>query len=150
MIPTDDAVLPIRQDWRAEGATLFRAVLSSAGATAVDGIGYAVSFVIALRMGVESPYVVAAVLGAVAGAVTNFAVNRRWVFRSMGASLFAQGAHYAGVWLVTLLVLRTVLWFMVDRLGFDARVAWLPAKLVTWMAFSYPLQRIWVFKEELS
>jgi putative flippase GtrA len=136
MIPTDDAVLRVRHDWRAEGTTLFRALLSSVGASVVDGIGYVISFVIAIRAGVESPYLLAAVLGAIAGAITNFGVNRRWVFRSKGTSLLAQGAHYAGVWLVTLLMLRTLLWFMVDRFGMDARVAWLPAKLVTWTVFS--------------
>jgi len=144
---SNDAVLRLRNDWRTEGATFFRAVLSSVGASLVDGIVYMTWFAIALRMEVTSPYVISAVMGAVAGAVTNFGVNRRWVFRSKGASLWAQGANYAGVWLATLLLLRMLLWFMIDRLGFDARAAWLPAKLITWAAFSYPLQRVLVFKE---
>ena len=144
---SNDAVLRLRNDWRAEGATFVRAVLSSAGASVVDGIVYMVSFAIVLRMEVTSPYVIAAVVGAVAGAIANFGLNRRWVFRSKGASLWVQGANYAGVWLATLLLLRMLLWFMIDRLGFDARVAWLPAKLVTWAVFSYPLQRVLVFRE---
>jgi putative flippase GtrA len=142
-----DYVLRIRNDWRAESATFLRAVLSSVGASAVDGIVYMVTFSLARSWGIENAYLGGAVLGAIAGAIANFGVNRRWVFRSNSKPLFTQVTAYAVVWLATLLLLRVILVFMADQLGFDPRVAWVPAKLITWAAFSYPLQRALVFKE---
>jgi len=38
---------------------------------------------------------VAAVTGAVAGAVTNFSLNRQWAFGARSGSLAAQAARYA-------------------------------------------------------
>ena len=95
----------------------------------------------------KAPILLAAGFGAVAGAVANFGTNRRWVFQSKSKSLFTQAASYAVVWLVTLLLLRATLSLMAEHLGLDPRVASIPAKLITWAAISYPLQRALVFTE---
>ncbi len=135
---------PLLQRARREGAAAARAAVSSIVATAIDGIVYEVVLAATMRPR-HGPYAAAAVVGAVAGGVTNFVLNRRWVFRAESAPIVGQGARYAAGSLLTLLVLEAMLWIFVDRLGIDARVAWLPAKVLAWAAFSYPFQRIFVF-----
>jgi len=118
--------------------------VSSGVATLVDGAAYQ-AVLLGATPARHGAYGAAAVAGAVAGAVTNFSLNRHWAFRARNGPLAAQAARYALGSLMTLLVLEGLLWILVDRIGIDARVAWLPAKLVAWAAFSYPFQRMVVF-----
>jgi len=127
-----------------EAASAVRAAIPSVVATLTDGAFYELVLLAATRAG-RGPYAAAAVVGAVAGGVTNFTLNRRWAFRATSDPLVSQSARYAVGSVMTLLVLEAVLWVIVGRLGFDARAAWLPAKLFTWVAFSYPFQRVVVF-----
>jgi putative flippase GtrA len=126
-----------------EGAAAARAAVSSIVATLVDGMAYQIVLAAAPRG--HDFYFAAAVLGAVAGGVTNFLLNRRWAFRADGEPLLGQSAKYAAGSIMTLLVLEAMLWILVARAGVDARIAWLPAKVLTWAAFSYPFQRMVVF-----
>ena len=48
--------------------------------------------------------------------------------------------------LLTLLVMQLALSALITRASVDPRAAWLPAKLFTWLAFSYPFQRLVVFR----
>jgi putative flippase GtrA len=129
-----------------EGASAARAGVSSIVATLTDGAFYElVLFATMTRGEARGPYAAAAATGALAGAIANFTLNRFWAFRSKDKALVKQAAQYAAGSLMTLLVLEAVLWIVVERLGLDARAAWLPAKLFTWAAFSYPFQRIVVF-----
>jgi putative flippase GtrA len=127
-----------------EVLSALRAAISSFVATLTDGAFYQLVVLTTMRMGPHS-YAAAAVAGAVAGGVTNFTLNRRWAFRANGHPLLSQGARYAVGSFLTLVVLEATLWIIVDKLGFDARAAWFPAKFVTWVAFSYPFQRFVVF-----
>jgi putative flippase GtrA len=129
---------------RKEALSALRAAISSFVATLTDGAFYEMVLLATIWAGRRS-YAVAAVVGAVAGGITNFTLNRRWAFRSSGHALLAQGGRYAAGSFMTLLVLEATLWVLVDRLGFDARAAWFPAKFFTWVAFSYPFQRFIVF-----
>jgi putative flippase GtrA len=129
-----------------EVSSAARAGVSSIVATLTDGAFYElVLFATMTRGEARDPYAAAAATGALAGAIANFTLNRFWAFRSKDKALVKQAAQYAAGSLMTLLVLEAVLWIIVERLGVDARVAWLPAKLFTWTAFSYPFQRIVVF-----
>jgi putative flippase GtrA len=118
----------------------FRAVLSSIAATVVDGVAYeALLFISVGRYGV------AAFVGAVFGAVTNFTLNRQWAFVATEGSVFGQALRYALVSGLTFLGLRASLWVLIELLSIDARLAWLPAKILAFLLVSYPLQRLWVF-----
>ncbi len=128
-----------------EGGLVARAAVSSLAATIVDGVFYQLMLAFLTRAGTASAYVTAALVGAVAGAVTNFVLNRYWAFRSKGKRIWVQGTQYAVGSLLTLLLLEAFLWFLIEKVGLDARVAWLPAKVVVWIAFSYPFQRVFVF-----
>jgi putative flippase GtrA len=127
-----------------EARSAGRAAVSSVVATLTDGAVYQIALFATARAG-QARYGVAAFMGAVAGGVTNFALNRHWAFRAQGQPLFSQATRYAIGSIMTLLVLEATLFVLVDRLGFDARAAWLPAKLLAWVAFSYPFQRMVVF-----
>jgi putative flippase GtrA len=132
------------QKTKREAASAARAAISSVLATLTDGVVYELLLFATMHES-RGPYGAAAVAGAFAGGVTNFTLNRSWAFRARREPLLSQGLRYAAGSLMTLLVLEAMLWMIVGRLGFDARAAWLPAKLVTWAMFSYPFQRIVVF-----
>jgi len=128
-----------------ERGFVVRAAVSSMAATIADGIFYQVVLAIPMRAGEGGAYAAAALVGAIVGAVTNFLLNRHWVFRSRDKALLVQGSQYAVGSLLTLLLLEVLLWILIDRLAFDARLAWVPAKIVVWIVFSYPFQRVFVF-----
>ena len=129
-----------------EAASAAKAGVSSLVATVTDGAFYQLVLLATTASGEpRGAYAPAAAAGALAGAIANFSLNRYWAFRSKDKRLLKQAAQYAVGSLMTLLVLEAVLWVIVGRLGFDARAAWLPAKLFVWAVFSYPYQRIVVF-----
>lgn len=128
-----------------EAETVLRASLSSVVATVVDGVAYE-----ALLFVVLGHYGIAAFAGALLGGVSNFSLNRHWVFSATEQSLIRQVARYAVVSGTTFLALRVALWVLIDVLALDARLAWLPAKVIAFLAISYPLQRIWVFRGSLA
>jgi putative flippase GtrA len=127
-----------------EAMSAARAAISSFVATLTDGAFYEIVVFATMRAG-HTSYAAAAVAGAFAGGVMNFTLNRHWAFRTNDHPLLSQGVRYAVGSFLTLLVLEATLWVIVDRLGFDARAAWFPAKFFTWAAFSYPFQRLVVF-----
>jgi putative flippase GtrA len=129
-----------------EAASAARAGISSIVATLTDGAFYELVLLAALTPGQHrGPYPAAAAVGALAGAIANFSLNRFWAFRTKDEALVAQALKYAAGSLMTLLCLEVVLFVIVEKLGLDARAAWLPAKLFTWAVFSYPFQRLVVF-----
>lgn len=120
---------------------VIKASISSLAATVADGVVYqALLFVWLGRYGV------AAAVGAVAGAITNFVINRQWTFAATGQNALLQAFRYANVSLLTFFCLRGLLWLLIEVLGVDMRIAWLPAKLLAFLMVSFPLQKWWVFK----
>ena len=127
----------------AELWVIAKAGLSSLAATLADGLVYQL-----LLFVVPARYAAVAALGAVAGALVNFGINRYYTFEHRSESAGPQALRYALVSLTTFLALRFALQGLVEGLGWSARVAWLPAKLLAFAVISYPLQRIWVFRAE--
>lgn len=115
--------------------------MSSLAATAADAVAYQGFLFVWI-----GHYGIAAALGAVAGAVTNFVINRQWTFSATEQNPLVQAFRYAIVSLLTFLCLRSLLWLLIEVLGMGMRIAWLPAKLLAFVMISYPLQRSWVFK----
>ena len=105
--------------------TLARATASSLLATLVDAVVYQLGlFVLVGRYGV------CAALAAVAGAVTNFAVNRHWAFGATGQGMLLQACRYAIVSAMTFGCLRVLLWLLIEYGSVGMRIAWLPAKIL--------------------
>ena len=120
---------------------LFRASVSSIAATIVDGLFYQ-----GMLSAWAGRYGAAAAAAAVAGAITNFVLNRRWTFADTEGNAVGQAVRYVVVSLLTFLCLRGVLWLLIEPLHVDMRLAWLPGKVAAFLLVSFPLQRWWVFK----
>ena len=121
--------------------TLARATASSLLATLVDAVFYQLGlFVLVGRYGI------CAALAAVAGAVTNFVVNRHWTFAATGQGMLLQACRYAVVSLATFGCLRFLLWLLIEHGSVGMRIAWLPAKILAFILVSFPLQHVWVFR----
>jgi putative flippase GtrA len=126
---------------RKEVRTLFRASLSSGVATALDGLFYQ-----ALLLVIDS-YALAAFTGAVVGGITNFGINRHWAFASTSKRLGFQAIEYVFMSLLTYIALQTCLFLLVEGMHIGPHSAWIPAKALSWLLVSYPLQRFIVFSE---
>jgi putative flippase GtrA len=121
--------------------TLARATVSSLLATGVDAVVYQASLSVAYGR-----YGVAAAAGAVAGAITNFLLNRHWAFDATHDKMPWQALRYVVVSLVTFFGLRVMLWALIELGSVGMRIAWLPAKILAFLLVSFPLQRVWVFR----
>ncbi len=137
--------------WAAEAGRVARAQASSALATFVDW-----SLLTALvAAGVH--YLVAACLGALAGAVTDFAVKKWWVFDAAHGMIHHQALRYAGVSAISAGWNVLLAWALVDLAGF--RLPGLPhspvpgvilASIVVGFVWNYPLHRHFVFSRPTS
>jgi putative flippase GtrA len=123
-----------------EVRTLFRASISSGLATAADGIAYQM-----LLLFFTGSYGVAAFVGALLGGVTNFGINRRWVFGTTSKRLRFQALEYALTCLLTYAALQTFLFVFIEIFRMGMHGAWVPAKILAWLLVSYPVQRFLVF-----
>jgi putative flippase GtrA len=125
-----------------ESLTLGKAMVSSLVATGVDGIAYQAALFLA-----PGHCFAAAFVAALAGAVTNFSLNRYWAFPPSGISLRRQTAYYALASAATYVGMVAALKLSMDVLLLNERVAWLPAKVLSWLLVSYPLHRLFVFSK---
>ena len=129
---------------RHEVWTVIRAGSSSVVATVVDGSVYQLALLGSLEG--SRRYMLAAAIGAVAGALTNFLLSRYWTFRATHAPIARQALHYSAAAVVGNLVLQLALVLLVEALSLDPRLAWVPAKVFCWGAVNYPLARFFVFR----
>jgi putative flippase GtrA len=125
--------------------TLARATVSSLLATGVDALAYQVVLYFLIGR-----YGVAAAIAAIAGAVTNFLVNRHWTFVATQQRMVWQALRYAIVSLLTFACLRALLWLLIEYGSVGMRIAWLPAKILAFVMVSFPMQKIWVFRVRTS
>jgi putative flippase GtrA len=119
---------------------ILRASTSSIAATVLDGLVYQLILVWSL-----GTYTIAALLGAVIGGVTNFALNRVWAFPRTTRILRQQALMYSGASVVVYLCMQASLMFLIEIVQMNEHVAWFPAQLVAWVGVSYPVFRFVVF-----
>ncbi len=90
--------------------------------------------------------VLATAAGATAGAVTNFVLNRRWVFRTLGSPVARQALRYA------LVSLASAGWntlgehVAVGVLGVQYLVGRAAVAVMVSLGWNFPLQRAFVFR----
>jgi putative flippase GtrA len=118
-----------------------KAQISSAIATALDwGLITALIFA-----GVH--YLVAVVIGALVGAITDFSVKKWWVFRARKESIEGEAARYAVV-SATGAVLNVMLsYLLVDGFGIHKNIGVILASAVVGFAWNYPMHRLYVFRK---
>lgn len=123
-----------------EAMVAARALVASAIATAVDGVIYNAVLTVS-----DGRYAVAAALGAVLGAITNFLICRYWVFPPTIKRIDHQALQYLAGSVLTYLALQISLTALIEGLHVDPRLAWIPAKGVAWALVSYPFSRLVAF-----
>lgn len=112
---------------------------SSLIATAID---YSVFFV--LFRGLDIWYILAAFIGVVVGGITNFAINRHFVFQDKRAS-GKQALKYFVVWLLNLTLNLSGIYFLKEVIELDPTWAKVVVSLVVGSLLSFVAQKKFVF-----
>ena len=118
-----------------------KAQFSSLTATAFD-----FAFTILFIEIIEFNYMIATSIGAIAGAVTNFGINKFWSFNKSKGVIKKQGLRYAFVWIgsITLNVTGSNLLINVFKMQYVfSKIA---IALLVGLTFNYTLQRYYVFR----
>lgn len=118
-----------------------KAQASSLAATAVD---FLLTFLLAQFCGLW--YVLANILGVSAGGVTNFYINRDWVFDGPRKPLKYQAIKYFVIWLGNLVLNTFGLWLLKSYGPFDLIVSKIMVSLIVGWTYNYFLQKNFVFK----
>ncbi len=136
--PSADARAAGTPVWR----TLGRHQIGSLVATAVD-FGVMIACVEAMRL----PPVVATIVGATLGGITNFALGRAWIFPSHSGHFRGQAVRYA------LVSSAGAAWnalgehLVADRAHVQYVLARAIVAIVVSLCWSFPMQREFVFRE---
>lgn len=118
-------------------------------AQAASLVSSAVDFLvtIALVEGLHRWYVLATVLGNMAGGLTNFYLGRLVVFEAASRSAQAQGARYFITWLGSMLLNAAGLFVLTRWLGLHYIVSKTLVSLLVGVGFNYFMQLHFVFKK---
>lgn len=117
--------------------------MSSMIATAADFC----STVIAVELfGVH--YLLAACLGAVCGAFTNFLINRYWTFKATEKPARVQGFRYALVWTGSVLLNISGIFLMTEFLRVSYVLSKTIVAIIVGFTYNYFLQKEYVFNED--
>ncbi|HUJ59048.1 MAG TPA: GtrA family protein [Kofleriaceae bacterium] len=113
--------------------------MSGVAATAVD----VATLVLSVHRGV--PVALAAFLGAAAGAVVCFALNKHVAFRDRAKVTWQQVGRFGGVAVATALLMALAMQLFAVELAIPYLVAKLVCSVLVFVAWSYPAQRRLVF-----
>ena len=120
--------------------TLLRHQVGSLFATLVD-----FSAMIALAGSLGQSPVRATVAGAACGAVANFFLGRRWIFRAAESDRLGQALRYGAVAVISLLLNATGEWVLVEGVHVQYVLARAVVSVAVSLAWNFPLQRRFVF-----
>ena len=94
-------------------------------------------------------YVIAAVSGAVAGAITDFSVKKWWVFdAARRQSLERQAAKYALVSATAAALTAALSYGLVDGLHIQKNIGVIVASTIIGFGWNYPMHRLYVFPSQ--
>jgi putative flippase GtrA len=119
----------------------FKYTISSVVSTLVD---YAVT--IGLTELGALPYLGSSVLGLISGGVTNYHVNRNWVFGCRTVADRRQPAFYLLFWILNLLINTLGLYSLTEGLALDYRISKIITSVIVGMVVNYQAQRLVVFR----
>lgn len=129
---------------RGLAAEIGRFVRANLSSTVASGLEYVLVTVLVL---VRLHYLTAATVGAVTGALTDFALKRHWAFsRADKSPVHHEGLRYLLVSLASLVLNLAVAYAMVDGLRLPAVPGVIAASLVVGVIWNYPLHRYYVFR----
>lgn len=118
-----------------------KAQASSLAATIVD---FTTAVFLAQVIGVW--YIAANVTGNVAGGVTNFFINRQWVFEKENRSVTLQAVKYILVWGGNMLLNAGGVWLLVNYKLLPYVWAKIGVSIVIGITYNYMIQKRFVFK----
>jgi putative flippase GtrA len=118
-----------------------RSQVASAVATAAD-----FGLLFSLTEFLHVWYVPATALGALAGAATNFLMNRHWSFSATHDVWHRQAVRYAIVSGGSLLLNTFGVWGVTEFFHIHYSISVIAVSLLVGFAYNYPLQRGWVFR----
>ncbi len=118
-----------------------RAQVSSAAATVVD---WGLLFI--LTEGLHVWYVVSVAIGAAAGSVTNFLINRHWSFQATHRGIHGQVFRYSLVAVGSLILNTAGVYVVTEWLHIHYFAPVVGVSLLVGFGFNYPLHHHFVFK----
>lgn len=127
----------VRELWR-----FIRAQISAMVATGVDWV----LMLGLIWLGVHYYWAVAA--GHVAGAITDFVMEKWWAFGTSGG-VRSQAKRYAVAWVGSLGLNELLAWLLITILHQPAAPSVIAASLVVALAWNYPMHRWFVFGDRL-
>ncbi len=118
-------------------------------AQAAAAVGTAADFLVTIVCVevLHSWYLLATVLGNVAGGVVNFYLGRYYVFRAAQQSAPAQGIRYFFVWLGSMLLNAAGVYVFTQGLHVNYLCSKVVVSLLVGVGFNYFLQLYFVFKK---
>lgn len=121
--------------------TFLRINMASLSASGVD---YLVTILLVRFFQVDP--VAGGVVGTVAGGVVNFFIGRYWVHKSHHTALALQGQRYLLSWVVNLALNAAGLHLLIKVYKVQYVLAKTMTSIFVAVAFNYPVQKKWVFK----
>lgn len=134
--------VPIKGWFSKSKGSLLRNIISAIVATAGDFVAY---YCLVNYAGMTPG--VSTAIGCGFGAVINFTMNRIWTFGSKSPPI-SQMARYAFVSFTSALLNAGGVTVLLLVPSAEYRVAWLLVRLAVFLAWNFPLQRDYVFKDE--
>lgn len=118
-----------------------KAQASSLAATIVD---FSTAILLTQVIGVW--YISANIAGNVAGGLTNFFVNRQWVFEKEKDAVSLQAVKYILVWGGNMVLNAGCVWLLVNYKILDYVWAKIMVAIVIGVTYNYMIQKRFVFK----
>ena len=124
--------------------TFMKANLASLSASFCD---YAVTVIVRELFKVDK--VISSILGTTVGGIINFLIFRHWVFNTGSkSSLYHQSRRYLITWCGNLLLNFIGVYLLINCAGINMYVAKVAISLTVALAYNYPLQKKYVFKNK--
>lgn len=122
--------------------TFIKAQSSSLLATLVD---FVLTLALAELFGLW--YAAANMMGIVGGGITNFIINRDWVFNGPQQGLRRQIVRYLIVWCGNVFLNTTGVYLATEHLALQYLISKIVVSLVVGWGYNYQLQKNFVFKK---
>jgi putative flippase GtrA len=120
--------------------TFFKFQLSSFLSTVID-----FSVTLLLTENLKILYIISSVIGYVTGGITNFLINKKWVFKIDNKKKIKRVLLYAMVWIISLLLNTLVLYLLTDIGKINYIYSKIIASLLVGIVFSFFAQLKIVF-----
>ncbi len=86
------------------------------------------------------------IIGTTFGGMINFLIGRHWVFQSTESASFFQAKRYFIAWMGNLILNGSGVFVLTELMGIHYMIAKLATSLTIAVAYNYPVQKNYVFK----